>query len=121
MSVPFIIPPEAVAVGFWEAGRGTLTHHVVLDGGRIANYQIITPSTWMALPLDPFGIPGPYGEAMPNTPILEEFGRPEDFTGIDILRTTRSFDPCMPCTVHLYAGGQVLHRDATTCRFGEEG
>jgi hydrogenase large subunit len=107
-------------VGFWEAGRGTLTHHVVLDDARIANYQIVTPSTWMASPLDPFGTPGPYEDAVVNTPILEECERAADFTGIDILRTIRSFDPCMPCTVHLYAGGRVLHRDATTCMCGEE-
>jgi hydrogenase large subunit len=120
MAMPYTLPQEAVAVGFWEAGRGILTHHVVLEGGRIANYQIVTPSTWMASPLDPFGVPGPYEEAVMNTPILEEFSRAEDFTGIDILRTIRSFDPCMPCTVHLYAGGRVLHRDATTCMCGEE-
>ena len=48
-------------MGFWEAGRGALTHHVVLDNSRIANYQIITPSTWMASPQDSFGVPGPYG------------------------------------------------------------
>jgi hydrogenase large subunit len=121
MAVPFAIPPEAVAVGFWEAGRGTLTHHVVLEQGRIANYQIVTPSTWMASPRDPFGAPGPYEEAVLNTPILEEFERPEDFTGIDILRTIRSFDPCMPCTVHLYAEGRTWQRDASSCRCGEEG
>jgi hydrogenase large subunit len=115
-----MMPQEAVSVGFWEAGRGILTHHVVLDGGRIANYQIVTPSTWMASPQDPLGVPGPYEEAVINTPILEEFERGEDFTGIDILRAIRSFDPCMPCTVHLYAGGRVLHRDATTCVCGEE-
>jgi hydrogenase large subunit len=120
MAVPYTIPPAAVAVGFWEAGRGTLTHHVVLEDRRIANYQIVTPSTWMASPQDPFGRPGPYEEAVLNTPILEEFTRTDDFTGIDILRTIRSFDPCMPCTVHLYAGGRVLHRDATTCMCGEE-
>jgi hydrogenase large subunit len=120
MAVPYVIPPEAVSVGFWEAGRGILTHHVVLDGGRIANYQIVTPSTWMASPQDPLGVPGPYEEAVINTPILEEFERGEEFTGIDILRAIRSFDPCMPCTVHLYAGDRVLHRDATTCMCGEE-
>jgi Ni,Fe-hydrogenase I large subunit len=37
------------------------------------------------------------------------------------LRTIRSFNPCMPRTVHLYAGEWVLHRDATTCMCGEEG
>ncbi|SRR6266545_4785550 len=120
MSVPYTIPQEAIGVGFGEAGRGILTHHVVLERGRIANYQIITPSTWMASPQDPFGAPGPYEEAVRNTPLLEEFARAEDFTGIDILGTIRSFDPCMPCTVHMAAGGRVLHRDATTCMCGDE-
>jgi hydrogenase large subunit len=120
MARPYAVPAEALGAGFWEAGRGILTHHVVLAGGRIANYQIVTPSTWMAAPRDPFGAPGPYEEAVQNTPLLEEFERPEDFTGIDILRTIRSFDPCMPCTVHLYAGERVLHRDATSCACGLE-
>jgi hydrogenase large subunit len=122
MSAPYKIgDSELIGVGFWEAGRGPLTHHVVVEGGRIANYQIITPSTWMASPQDAFGVPGPYEEAVMNTPLLEEFDSPESFTGIDILRTIRSFDPCMPCTVHLYAGGRVIDRDATSCACGVEG
>jgi hydrogenase large subunit len=121
MSTPYSVPGEGIGVGFWEAGRGTLTHHVVLDGGRIANYQIVTPSTWMASPLDPFGAPGPYEKAVLNTPLLEEFEQPDQFTGIDILRTIRSFDPCMPCTVDLYAGERVWHRDATSYACGLEG
>ena len=88
MSVPYTMPQEAIGVGFWEAGRGILTHHVVLDHGRIANYQIVTPSTWMASPQDPFGAPGPYEEAVLNTPLLEEFTRPEDFTGIEFAQGT---------------------------------
>ncbi len=121
MATPYTVANDAIGVGFWEAGRGTLTHHAVIEGGRIANYQIVTPSTWMASPRDPFGMPGPYEEAVLNTPLLEEFARPEDFTGIDILRTIRSFDPCMPCTVHLHVGDRVLHRDASSCACGLEG
>jgi hydrogenase large subunit len=120
MAVPYTVPQEAVGVGFWEAGRGALTHHVVIEGGMIGNYQIVTPSTWMASPRDPFGAPGPYEEGVLNTPLLEEFDHPEQFTGIDILRTIRSFDPCMPCTVHMFAGGRVLSRDATSCACGFE-
>lgn len=120
MANPYEIPSEGRAVGFWEAGRGTLAHYAVLEGGRIANYQIVTPSTWMASPHDPFGTPGPYEEAVLNTPLLEEFDRPEDFTGIDILRTIRSFDPCMPCTVHMHLEGRDLVRDATSCACGLE-
>lgn len=37
-------------------------------------------------------------------PIFEENG-PDDFKGIDIMRTVRSFDPCLPCGVHMYVGG----------------
>ena len=28
----------------------------------------------------------------------------ENFKGIDIMRTVRSFDPCLPCGVHMYLG-----------------
>jgi hydrogenase large subunit len=115
MATPYRVPDDSVGVGFWEAGRGALSHHVVIDDGRISNYQIVTPSTWMASPSDPFGRPGPYEEAVLETPLLEEFDRPEDFSGIDILRAIRSFDPCMPCTVHLFADGRTISRDATSC------
>ncbi len=30
--------------------------------------------------------------------------RPRHFKGIDIMRTVRSFDPCLPCGVHMYLG-----------------
>lgn len=36
-------------------------------------------------------------------------GPPEAFKGIDVLRTLRSFDPCLPCGGHLWVGeGRVL-------------
>ena len=43
-------------------------------------------------------------DAVKNTPIFEENGE-ENFKGIDIMRTVRSFDPCLPCGVHMYLGG----------------
>ena len=49
----------------------------------------------------PWGAPGPYEQSVLNTPIVEtNFKSEEDFKGIDILRSLRSFDPCMPCTTH---------------------
>jgi hydrogenase large subunit len=39
-------------------------------------------------------------------PIFEENGR-DDFRGIDIMRAVRSFDPCLPCGVHMYGKGKV--------------
>jgi hydrogenase large subunit len=107
-----------IGAGFWGAGRGYLTHHMVMDKGVIENYQILTPSTWMASPRDPFGNPGPYEEAVAATPLLENYERPEDYKGIDILRTIRSFDPCMPCTTHIHTEGRVISRDVVTCACG---
>ncbi len=122
VSTPYELPRRGtqIGVGFWGAGRGYLTHHAVIENGKIANYQIITPSTWMASPRDPFGQPGPYEEAVLNTPLLEDFDRPEDFKGIDILRAIRSFDPCMPCTTHVYAGDRTIVREVNTCACGVE-
>jgi hydrogenase large subunit len=118
-AVPHKVPKDfRIGAGFWGAGRGYLTHHCVLDNGVIDNYQIVTPSTWMASPKDPFGNPGPYEEAVAATPLLENYEKPEDFKGIDILRSIRSFDPCMPCTTHIHTGGRVISRDVVTCACG---
>ena len=122
VSTPFEIPKKGtrIGAGFWGAGRGWLTHHLVLDDGLVANYQIVTPSTINASPRDPWDHLGPYEEAVMNTPILETFDDPAKFKGIDILRTIRSFDPCMPCTTHIFAGDQVISREVNTCACGAE-
>ncbi len=109
---------EQMGVGFWGAGRGYLTHHLVLDRGAVANYQIVTPSTWNASPTDKWGQPGPYEEAVMNTPLLEESTDPEKFRGIDILRAIRSFDPCMPCTTHIQSEAGMITREVNTCACG---
>ena len=103
-SVPFTVPEEAIGCGFHEAVRGVLSHHVVMRVGKIANYHPYPPTCWNASPRDSAGVPGPYEDAVQNTPIFEENG-PENFKGIDIMRTVRSFDPCLPCGVHMYLGG----------------
>ncbi len=122
---PFEPPRKGsqIGVGFWGAGRGYLTHHATIDNGALSNYQILTPSTWNASPRDPWGNPGPYEEAVLNTPILENFASDETFKGIDILRTIRSFDPCMPCTTHIHVDGtnQVVTREVNTCGCGIDG
>ena len=109
-----------IGAGFWGAGRGYLTHHATIDDGALSNYQILTPSTWNACPKDPWGNPGPYEEAVLNTPILENFSSPDKYKGIDILRTIRSFDPCMPCTTHIHVDGTdyVISREVNTCACG---
>ncbi|HVW08478.1 MAG TPA: nickel-dependent hydrogenase large subunit [Bryobacteraceae bacterium] len=104
----FRVPDEGIGCGFHEAVRGVLSHHVVIRNGKIANYHPYPPTPWNANPRDVYGTPGPYEDAVQNTPIFEENG-PEHFKGIDIMRAVRSFDPCLPCGVHMYLGeGKTL-------------
>ena len=104
----FSVPEEAIGCGFHEAVRGMLSHHMVIRDGKIANYHPYAPTPWNASPRDIHGTPGPYEDAVQGTPIFEENG-PDNFKGIDIMRVVRSFDPCMPCGVHMYLGaGKTL-------------
>jgi hydrogenase large subunit len=104
----FAVPEHAVACGFHEAVRGMLSHHLVVRDGKSANYHPYAPTPWNGSVRDVYGTPGPYEDAVQNTPIFEENG-PEEFKGIDIMRTVRSFDPCLPCGVHMTLGpGKVL-------------
>ena len=104
----FDVPDEAIGCGFHEAVRGVLSHHVVIRDGKIANYHPYPPTPWNATPRDSYGTPGPYEDAVQGTPIFEENG-PDKFKGIDIMRAVRSFDPCLPCGVHMYLGpGKTL-------------
>lgn len=115
---PFAVPAEAISCGFHEAARGALSHHMVLRDHKIANYQMFPPTPWNASPRDLHGTPGPYEDAVQNTPIFEE-NEPDKFKGIDIMRTVRSFDPCLPCGVHMYFGnGRTLEtiHSPSACR-----
>jgi hydrogenase large subunit len=104
----FRVPDDAIGCGFHEAVRGVLSHHVVIRDRKIANYHPYPPTPWNASPRDVYGTPGPYEDSVQNTPIFEENGR-DSFKGIDIMRAVRSFDPCLPCGVHMYLGdGKVL-------------
>src|SRR5262249_47680851 len=102
-STPFKVPSEAIGCGFHEAVRGVLSHHLLIRDGKIANYPPYPPTPWNASPRDSFGTPGPYEDAVMGSPIFEESPLPT-FKGIDVMRTVRSFDPCLPCGVHMYVG-----------------
>jgi hydrogenase large subunit len=106
----FEVPDEGIGCGFHEAVRGVLSHHLVIRDGKIANYHPYPPTPWNGSPTDSYGTPGPYEDAVQGLPIFEENG-PDNFKGIDIMRTVRSFDPCLPCGVHMYLGnGKVLEK-----------
>jgi hydrogenase large subunit len=108
----FDVPDDAIGCGFHEAVRGVLSHHLVIKNGKIANYHPYPPTPWNGSPRDSYGTPGPYEDAVADTPLFEENG-PDDFKGVDIMRAVRSFDPCLPCGVHMYLGNgrtvQTVH------------
>jgi hydrogenase large subunit len=92
---PATWPTHARGAGFMEAPRGALGHWIVIDDGRIANYQAVVPSTWNAGPRDATGQPGAYEAALVGHR-LHDPAQP-----IEILRTIHSFDPCIACAVHV--------------------
>ncbi len=96
---PSTWPARARGAGFMEAPRGALGHWIVIDGGRIANYQAVVPSTWNAGPRDASGQPGAYEAALEGH-LLHDAAQP-----IEILRTIHSFDPCIACAVHVAGTG----------------
>ena len=49
---PTTWPSHAEGFGFMEAPRGALGHWVVIDNGKIENYQMVVPTTWNASPRD---------------------------------------------------------------------
>ena len=115
---PFKVPNEGIGCGFTEAVRGVLSHHLVIRDGKIANYHPYPPTPWNANPRDVYGTPGPYEDAVQGQPIFEESPR-DKFKGIDIMRTVRSFDPCLPCGVHMSLGkGKMVQRVHSPAAFG---
>jgi Ni,Fe-hydrogenase I large subunit len=89
------LPAEADAFGLCEAARGSLGHWLSIRGGRIANYQIIAPTSWNFSPRDRQGTPGALEAALVGAPVL-----PGEETPVAVQHIVRSFDPCMVCTVH---------------------
>jgi hydrogenase large subunit len=116
----FDVPDEAIGCGFHEAVRGVLSHHLVIREGKIANYHPYPPTPWNASPRDIYGTPGPYEDAVQGLKIFEENGR-DNFKGIDIMRTVRSFDPCLPCGVHMYLGNGKVLKEKHSPMFGHGG
>ena len=86
---------EIRGVGFHEAPRGVLSHWVVINDGKIDNYQAVVPSTWNAGPRNAEDVPGPYEASLMGNPIADP-ERP-----LEVLRTVHSFDPCIACAIHL--------------------
>ncbi|MEQ1730146.1 MAG: nickel-dependent hydrogenase large subunit [Vicinamibacterales bacterium] len=85
---------EQQGFGFHEAPRGTLSHWIVIQDGKIKNYQAVVPSTWNAGPRDGQDQPGPYEASLVGNPVADA-EKP-----LEVLRTIHSFDPCIACAIH---------------------
>ncbi len=88
---------EIRGVGFHEAPRGVLSHWVIIENGKIKNYQAVVPSTWNAGPRDGKGVKGPYEQSLVDNHPIADPGKP-----LEVLRTIHSFDPCLACAVHMH-------------------
>jgi hydrogenase large subunit len=86
---------EVQGVGIHEAPRGVLSHWIVIEDGKIKNYQAVVPSTWNAGPRDENDVMGPYEASLMDNPIADPH-RP-----LEVVRTVHSFDPCLACAIHL--------------------
>jgi [NiFe] hydrogenase large subunit len=78
---------EGDGAGLWEAPRGALGHWMSVRAGKIARYQVVTPSTWNISPRDADGKRGPLEEALVGSPIVD-VTRP-----LEAMRIVHSFDP----------------------------
>lgn len=86
---------EIAGVGIHEAPRGVLSHWIVIDDGKIKNYQCVVPTTWNAAPRNEKDEPGAYEACLAGTPVAI----PDQ--PLEVLRTVHSFDPCLACAVHV--------------------
>jgi len=82
-------------VGLWGASRGALSHWVDVEDGRVERYQIVAPTTWNLGPRDDDGQPSVFEAA------VEGMAVPDVSDPTDVMRTVRSFDPCLGCAVHV--------------------
>jgi hydrogenase large subunit len=101
-SAKYEVPTSASGVALWEAPRGALGHWIKIEDKKISRYQVITPTAWNCSPRDGNLQNGPVEQALIGTQLADTENRRE------VVRTIRSFDPCLACTVHMIREGKEL-------------
>jgi len=91
-------PQEGKGFGSTEAARGSLSDWIVIEKGKIANYQVVTPTAWNIGPRDGSNALGPMEKSFIGTPIENP-----DFP-VELGQVAHSYDSCLVCTVHAYDG-----------------
>ncbi len=98
----YAVPQSAFGAGLTDTTRGALGHWVWIENGVIAQYQIITPSTWNLSTRGKDMLPGPCEKALIGT-VIENTDNP-----VEIGRIIRTFDPCVSCATHVFAKGNLV-------------
>ncbi|MDD2362388.1 MAG: nickel-dependent hydrogenase large subunit [Eubacteriales bacterium] len=98
----YTVPEKAGGRGLIDTTRGALGHWINIDSGKIAFYQIITPSAWN-LSTQTGSIKGTAEQAIIGSPVRSIN------TPVEIGRIIRSFDPCVSCATHVYTGGKLVN------------
>ena len=68
------------------------------EDGKIANYQVVTPTAWNIGPRDGSENHGPMEKAFIGAPVENP-----DFP-VELAQVAHSYDSCLVCTVHAYDG-----------------
>ncbi|SHJ26660.1 hydrogenase large subunit [Clostridium cavendishii DSM 21758] len=89
------IPEISSGVGTRDTTRGALAHWISIEGKKIKNYNIITPSGWNISPEDSKGNKGVIEKSLIGT-YVEDAKNP-----FEVGRIIRSFDPCISCATHI--------------------
>ncbi len=93
---------SGAGIGLWGASRGALSHWVRVEDGSVEGYQIVTPTTWNLGPRDADGDPSVLEYALEGMAV-------DDVTEpTDVMRTIRSYDPCLGCGVHVHDGEETF-------------
>jgi hydrogenase large subunit len=107
---PFYTVPKQVedgdGAGLIHAARGALGHWLQIRDGKIARYQVITPTGWNASPRDSTGQRGHWEQSLIGTPI------PDEDDPVELGHVIRSHDACLVCTVHSLRTGRTLRLGA---------
>jgi len=93
---------DCMGIGLTHAARGALGHWLKIEDNKIANYQIISPTTWNGSPKDGNGNLGAWEKALIGLKI-KDIDNP-----MEMGHVIRSFDPCLVCTVHFIGSDKKI-------------
>ena len=104
---------EGMGYGFINAARGSLGHWLKVRGGKIENYQVITPTTWNGSPRDSWGRRGHWEESFIGLEI-GDLDNPVEVGGVAGLNALAYFEGCRRAIIvdGLKSAGEVgsVHR-----------